>query len=502
MINFFSEYKIVAMAVAAVPQNLVDELRETFLKEVSAKGLDSVHPKDYERVKNDDHWLRRFLAHNKQNIPQAIKMMWTSLTWRKEFNVNDISEKNIKMDLIIKGVFFSYGKDIKGKTLFILKGKQHTKGAVNAEDLKRCIIYWFERTERMVEGQEISLFFDMEGCGLTNMDMDLIKYLIGLFKEYYPYFLNYIIIFEMAWVLSAAFKVIKSWLPEEAIEKIKFVGKKDISTVVPPNEALKSWGGESTYVFSFIPEETEKPGPDANNSAVKKVHFVDGSPMSEQRSHSPEPQEDGPLKVNPPGIITFVREKNDLVSTLELHNTDPAQQIAYKLKTTSPEKFRVKPSHGKLLPGAKESVTVTLLQGFQLGGLSKDKFLVMCCVLDEKEVPNLDLSEMWKNTGNKKIYQNRLRCVQSGEITRNGNTVNHVTPTSDEDNHLAKLSATLNEINDNQKVLNKSVIRMQKIQIALFVFSVLLGVILFSILNKSIQGISTENQYCSSQNKP
>lgn len=54
----------------------------------------------------------------------------------------------------------------------------------------------------MTKGDQISLFFDMEGCSLGNMDMELIKYLIGLFKEYYPYFLNYIIIFDMAWVLS------------------------------------------------------------------------------------------------------------------------------------------------------------------------------------------------------------------------------------------------------------------------------------------------------------
>lgn len=47
-----------------------------------------VHPKDYERVKNDDHWLRRFLAHNESDILATIKMMWGSLTWRKDFKVN------------------------------------------------------------------------------------------------------------------------------------------------------------------------------------------------------------------------------------------------------------------------------------------------------------------------------------------------------------------------------------------------------------------------------
>lgn len=55
---------------------------------------------------------------------------------------------------------------------------------------------------RQTNGKQITLFFDMEKCGLSNMDLDFTKYLIGLFKDYYPYFLNYVIVFEMPWILS------------------------------------------------------------------------------------------------------------------------------------------------------------------------------------------------------------------------------------------------------------------------------------------------------------
>lgn len=45
----------------------------------------------------------------------------------------------------------------------------------------------------------------MEKCGLANMDLDFTQYLIGLLKDYYPYFLNYVIVFEMPWILSGEF---------------------------------------------------------------------------------------------------------------------------------------------------------------------------------------------------------------------------------------------------------------------------------------------------------
>jgi len=45
----------------------------------------------------------------------------------------------------------------------------------------------------------------MMGSGLSNLDMEFTNYLINLLKMYYPAFLNYIIIYEMPWVLNGKF---------------------------------------------------------------------------------------------------------------------------------------------------------------------------------------------------------------------------------------------------------------------------------------------------------
>lgn len=58
---------------------------------------------------------------------------------------------------------------------------------------------------RLTNGDQITIFFDMMGSGLSNLDMEFTNYLINLFKMYYPAFLNYIIIFEMPWVLNGKF---------------------------------------------------------------------------------------------------------------------------------------------------------------------------------------------------------------------------------------------------------------------------------------------------------
>lgn len=120
--------------------------------------------------------------------------------------------------------------------------------------------------------------------------------------------------------------------------------------------------------------------------------------------------------MQPNSIITFVKEGNELTSTLSIENTDASISLSYKvrmddvhkkymmkmrrffqLKTTSPEKFRVKPSTGILQPLAKATITVTLVAGYHIGGLSKDKFLIMSTVLDANEAMK-DAAEIWKVT--------------------------------------------------------------------------------------------------------
>ncbi len=141
----------------------------------------------------------------------------------------DINEQNICLEYLKDGSLFPYGCDKDDKVMLVFKCKYHVKGQKNFEDLKRCLIYWFERLERYVllwyhkissinfiilsiyffhretNGDQITIFFDMMETGLGNMDMEFTKYLISLNKLYYPSFLNYILIYEMPWVLNGTY---------------------------------------------------------------------------------------------------------------------------------------------------------------------------------------------------------------------------------------------------------------------------------------------------------
>ena len=55
---------------------------------------------------------------------------------------------------------------------------------------------------REEHGEQITVMFDCRNAGLKNMDMEFIQFIISTMKDYYPDPLNYILVFEMPWVLN------------------------------------------------------------------------------------------------------------------------------------------------------------------------------------------------------------------------------------------------------------------------------------------------------------
>lgn len=152
------------------------------------------------------------------------------------------------------------------------------------------------------------------------------------------------------------------------------------------------------------------------------------------------------------------------------------------MKTTSPEKFRVRPSMGFLHPGGRTTIHVNLLPGYQLGSMSKDKFLVMSMQVESTEMTPQELTDLWKNTTGKNITQHRLSCTQVEELTKNGNAITVGGLNSEEQGQLKKLKASIVELSDSQGKLQSSVKTLLMLQVFTLVVVIVLGVaIIFDI---------------------
>ncbi|XP_023302799.2 motile sperm domain-containing protein 2-like [Lucilia cuprina] len=494
-----------AIKTVAPTKQQVDELRNMFIEKYE-KNPPAVpfHPVDIDRVRNDDVWCTRFLEMYDLDMNVSFEKLWSTCIWRQQYGANDLNENNVRIDYLTDGVIFQHNKDIDGKPLLIFKTKLHVKGAKNMDDVLKVLVYWIERMHRETHMDKCTIFFDMEGTGLSNMDLDFIKMIIETFKMYYPNALNYIIVYEMAWVLNAAFKIVKALLPEKAVEILKVIKKKDINQYIDKDNCLTCWGGNDDYQFTFVPEKkTSAPAPNGklptesapavanddfnNNVNDKKVHFAKSSlqqtPAAEKQTQMHDipdhftPQDHDMMRVSPQDFLKFSRGEAK-ESILELTSTS-LYPVTYKIQTTSPEKFRVRPRLGILNPGETIQVNILLKPEHNLSESAKDKFLIMCLpAVDVQSNQNVDF---WKKLDNNttNIEQHRLCCIYSdNEMMPNTTMVSNGYNASSGDKKV-KSSTQLSE--ETQR-LEKQLRNTEILQRVTLIIVIILSVAVFYLL--------------------
>ncbi|KAJ8415114.1 hypothetical protein AAFF_G00008120 [Aldrovandia affinis] len=437
----------------------IEETRQRFKDEYVQDSSDKYDSKDVEKLQKDDAWVEGYLEWRQFVVEDALKMIDESFQWRREFRLNDLTESCIPKWMFETGAVYLHGYDKEGNKLFWFKVKLHVKDTKTIHDKKKYVAFWLERYAKREPGMPLSVVFDMSESGLSNIDMDFVKYIINCFKVYYPKFLSKMIMYEMPWIMNAAWKIVRTWLGPDAISKLKFVSKSDVQTFIGPEYLPPHMGGTDPFKYSYPPlpdDDFQTPisenGPIASEDENESKDGEMESKEALESSLNSEPQAVQPKKVNfaEDGLRLDDYDKGDAASRTKgarkplttfkasLLHISPAEelcfgsretekkcliilnnvtknQVAFKVRTTAPEKYRVKPSNSSCEPGASVDIVVSLHGGFQSS--PQDRFLVMAAEMEHNTgASSPELAQFWKEVSKSKVMEHRLRChvLESG----------------------------------------------------------------------------------------
>ncbi|XP_017137063.1 motile sperm domain-containing protein 2 [Drosophila miranda] len=229
----------------------VNEVKTRFLQKLESEPpADAFLPEDLKRITDNDLWVTKLLEAFDLDVEKTLNRLWENLAWRQSYGVYNINESNVNQEYLHDGSIYAHNKDKEGKPLLILSLKKHSKSK-SLDDLLRLVVFWIERIHRENDLEKITIFMDMTGSGLGNMDLDFIKSIINMFEANYPYVPNYILVHELPFLLNAAFKLVKTFLPAKALEILRVTSKKDITEYVDKDNCLKLWGGNDDYEYKF-----------------------------------------------------------------------------------------------------------------------------------------------------------------------------------------------------------------------------------------------------------
>ncbi|KAM5197201.1 motile sperm domain-containing protein 2 isoform 1-T1 [Hipposideros larvatus] len=440
---------------------LISETRRRFEVEYLTDKPDKYDPRDVERLQQDDNWVESYLFWRHDVVDDTLKMIDESFQWRKEMCVHDLTESSIPRWLLEIGGIYLHGYDKEGNKLLWIRVKYHIKDHKTILDKKKLIAFWLERYAKRESGKPITVMFDLSETGINSIDMDFVRFIINCFKVYYPKYLSKIVIFDMPWIMNAAFKIVKSWLGPEAVSLLKFTSKNEVQDYVSVEYLPPHMGGTDPFKYSYPPlvdddfqtplcengpiasedeasskEDIESDGKETLETAsneeqtalLKKVNLTEPSSKGEENEKvdskmkgfkKPLSVFKGPLlHISPAEELYFGSTESGEKKALIVLTNVTKNIVAFKVRTTAPEKYRVKPSNSSCDPGASVDIVVSPHGGLTVS--AQDRFLIMAAEMEQSSGTGpAELSQFWKEVLRNKVMEHRLRChiVESSKPT-------------------------------------------------------------------------------------
>jgi len=118
------------------------------------------------------------------------------------------------------------------------------------------------------------------------------------------------------------------------------------------------------------------------------------------------------LDIKPSHELRFKGPFKDEVSSSSLKVTNTSdKKITFKIKTTAPKRYCVRPNQGVLTAGAAANIAV-MLQPFNYDPAEKNKHKFMVQTMFLPDGDNVDLEALWKNASPDQVMtSNKMRCV-------------------------------------------------------------------------------------------
>ncbi|XP_078251734.1 motile sperm domain-containing protein 2-like, partial [Rhinoraja longicauda] len=255
------------------------------------------------------------------------------------------------------------------------------------------------------------------------------------------------VIYEMPWIMNAAWKIVKTWLGPDALNLLKFANKTDVQEYINVEYLPAHMGGIDPFKYSYPPlpdddfqtplcengpilGEDELDDKEKGNGNCKETVDANHSEESLQKPKKVSVDSDWPdlkikslkkpqtvfrgslLHISPAEEIHFGSKESGETKCLIVLTNVTKSSVAFKVRTTAPDKYRVKPSNGSFEPGASMDILVSLHGGVEAS--PQDRFLVMAAEVNQAAgaAAPPDLTQFWKEVVRDQVMEHRVRKRQ------------------------------------------------------------------------------------------
>lgn len=238
-------------------------------------------PTDIERFRTSDWTVTRFLLRKQNNAEEAAKMIISCAKWRHRLGMPQWKDSDFPREFYNLGGVFPYAQDLLGNTVIYIRAKLYDKKLTCIQDLfQRYIIHIANRVDNERDGRGWAIVFDCSGLGFANMDINMLLFMLNEVIPHLPKGLNYVLIYELPWLLSKIVNTTIACLPLEYKKLAKTANKKDISNWISQDCLPDFMNGTCDINYRRAPKDsksfeemaTELKLSERDLNAIKKIY--------------------------------------------------------------------------------------------------------------------------------------------------------------------------------------------------------------------------------------
>jgi hypothetical protein len=127
---------------------------------------------------------------------------------------------------------FLYEKDKKGLATIYIRVRYVKHVPELMESLKLFFVFQMFKCDEEAMEAGWSLVIDFTGATVSNCDLEMVTFMVNVMDNYFPCGVDYILTYELPWVLNAVWKIIRTCIPENSRNLIKSADRKSIGQYV------------------------------------------------------------------------------------------------------------------------------------------------------------------------------------------------------------------------------------------------------------------------------
>lgn len=238
----------------------LDHVEVKLIREIlfSKINLCDFEKREIERFSNDDLQIRRYVRLGQDRLSTLYRTaacVKACMEFRRSMSLvssgqnddttitttttlNNSSETNNKFSDEIRqpnrnNVYIN-GKTLLGENILWFRLAGHKRQHFT-EEFKKYLAHQIDQVDSISRTTGFVICIDCTNAGTSNIDLEFASFFTKSILHFRGT-LRYVLILNMGWLLSAAWKIIKSWLPQDQRDHVKMASKKELTQYVAEDQ--------------------------------------------------------------------------------------------------------------------------------------------------------------------------------------------------------------------------------------------------------------------------